>query len=88
MAFGRYFQAHRAGCFSDLPEVISEVADAMEAAENVGVWVEWTDKVIKEIPKVKGHQKFVHTANLIRERIEVLQRQLYVLADELNQVES
>lgn len=38
--------------------------------------------------KARDHQKLVHNANLIRERMEVLQRQLDVLVDELNQVKS
>lgn len=59
----------------------------MADAENMGVRVDWIDRVIGEILKARDH-RLVLTVSLIRERTEVLQRQLNVLADELNQVEN
>lgn len=68
--------------------MISDVVDMVEAVKNVGVRVDYIDKVMGEILKARDHQELAHTANLIRERMEVLQRQLDALVVELNQVES
>lgn len=68
-------------------EVFSEVADAVKAAEIVGLRADWFDKVIGKVQKAKDHQKHAYTSNSIRENMEYLQRQLDMLADKLKQAE-
>lgn len=63
------------------------MTDAMEVWKSKCLRVEWFDEVIRKILKVKDHQELPHNVNLIRERMEDLQRLLNTLADELKQTE-
>lgn len=64
------------------------MAEAVEAAENAGVKVDWFDKGFREFLKAKDHQKLAHTITSIKEHMEDLQRKLDMLEDGLKQVEN
>lgn len=46
-----------------MPEIISEVTDMIEAAENSDVKVNWIDRVIGKTLKERDHHKLIKTAN-------------------------
>lgn len=50
-----------------MPEVLFKVADALEAAESMGVTMDWFDNVIEKISKVNDHQKLVQNIGFIKE---------------------
>lgn len=58
-----------------MPEVFSDVEDAMESGKNLGVRVVWFDKMIGEFLKAKDHQKLTDDANFYKRAHEDLQRQ-------------
>lgn len=59
----------------------------MEAEGNVGVEVYWIDRVIGRILKARDHHRLIQSADSIRVRMEDMQKQLVVMADELKRVE-
>lgn len=62
-------------------DTIAEVADTLEARRVQG------SRLIGRIHKVQEHQRLARSVNLIRERIEGMQRHLDAMEGQLKQVE-
>lgn len=62
------------------PEELSEVAEVAEEVKRMRIRIEWFDRVIGRILEVKELEEKAAT---IRERMEVLKKQLDALAEEL-----
>lgn len=65
-----------------------EVAETIATAESEGVQVDWIDREIGKILKAKDHQRFAQSADQLRERVAVLQRQLDEVAGKLRCLEA
>lgn len=63
------------------PEVIYEVVDTVETRENVGVKVDWIERVVGKILKVTHNYKLIQTRNSLRAQIGEMQKQLDFMTD-------
>lgn len=65
--------------------MLLEVVEVGEEVGKMGIRIEWFDRVIGKVLEVK---EYVERTATIRERMEVLQKQLDVFAEERKEVES
>lgn len=54
-------------------EVISKVVNKVDAAEKIGVQVDWIDKAIDEIIPKKEHYALVQETRLVRDQLTQMQ---------------
>lgn len=56
-----------------LDNVVSKVTSTVTVVENIGILVEWIDRVIREINAKRDHFELLHEARLLRIQFEELQ---------------
>lgn len=58
----------------------------MAVTKSLGIQVDWIDRDIRRVLKAQDHHRLSQNANPMRERIEVVQRQLDALVCKLKQL--
>lgn len=68
--------------FSITVETISEVAEVIGSAKSAGLRIDWLDWLTEEITG-KEHNDLIQKANILREQVKEIMKQLHIVEHQL-----